>query len=354
MKRKIIAVFLSVIMTAVLASGCGGSGGSGSGTSASEGGSGSEEGEGMTELTLFIDTSTTMGGFEKVAELAEKEIGIKIKVETHPSGYDGDNLIKTRLASGDMPDLIAYNSGALLKALNPSEYFIDISEEAFAKNLDDTYKSAVSVDGATYGIPFSSTQAGAVVYNKEIYENYDLEVPKTWDDFLSNCDVLKEKGETAVLGTFADSWTSQVPFLGDCYNLLEEAPEFVEELEAGKAKFVSTSAALRGFEKTADLTQYFNADYLATTYDDGCDIMANGEAAHWIILTQSLSNIYELYGEDVNKLGVFGIPGDDADNAGITLWMPTSIYGNKNSDKQDEILKFMEFYTSKDIDYICN
>ena len=285
-----------------------------------------------------------MGGFEKVTELAEKEIGVKIKVETHPSGYDGDNLIKTRLASGDIPDLIAYNSGALLKALNPSEYFIDISDEEFSQNLDDTYKSSVSVDGATYGIPFNSTQAGAVVYNKEMYEKYNLEVPKTWDEFLSNCDELKENGEAAVLGTFADSWTSQVTFLGDCYNLLEEAPEFIEELEAGKAKFASTPVALRGFEKTADLTEYFNADYLATTYDDGCDMMANGEAAHWIILTQALSNIYELYGDDVNKLGVFGVPRDDADNVGLTLWMPTSIYGNKNSDKQEAILKIKKMF----------
>ena len=77
-------------------------------------------------------------------------------------------------------------------------------------------------------------------------------------------------------------------------------------------------------------------------------MMANGEAAHWIILTQALSNIYELYGDDVNKLGVFGVPRDDADNVGLTLWMPTSIYGNKNSDKQEAILKFMEFYTSKE------
>ena len=348
MKRKTATAFLGVIMAATILAGCGGAESSGSDTTGSGGGSNPEDGEELTELTLFIDTSTTMGGFEKVAELAEKEIGIKIKVETHPSGYDGDNLIKTRLASGDMPDLIGYNSGALLKALNPSEYFIDISGEDFAQNLDDTYKSAVSVNGETYGIPFSSTQAGAVVYNKEMYEKYDLEVPKTWDEFLENCDVLKENGETAVLGTFADSWTSQVTFLGDCYNLLEGAPEFIEELEAGKAKFASTPAALRGFENTADLTEYFNADYLAATYDDGCDIMANGEAAHWIILTQSLSNIYELYGDDVNKLGVFGIPGDDADNAGLTLWMPTSIYGNKNSDNQEAILKFMEFYTSEE------
>lgn len=75
-------------------------------------------------------------------------------------------------------------------------------------------------------------------------------------------------------------------------------------------------------------------------------MIVNGEGAHWIILTQALSNIYELYGEDVNKVGVFAVPGDDANDNGLTVWMPTSWYGNKNSDKVDDIKRFMEFYIS--------
>ncbi len=41
-----------------------------------------------------------------------------------------------------------------------------------------------------------------------------------------------------------------------------------------------------------------------------------------------------------------GVPGDSADNHGLTVWEPTAIYGNANSDKKDDILRFMEFYTS--------
>ena len=41
-----------------------------------------------------------------------------------------------------------------------------------------------------------------------------------------------------------------------------------------------------------------------------------------------------------------GVPGDDADNHGLTVWEPTALYGNANSDKKDDILRFMEFYTS--------
>ena len=97
----------------------------------------------------------------------------------------------------------------------------------------------------------------------------------------------------------------------------------------------------------AETTPFYNTDYLATTYDDACDMIANGEGAQWVILTQALSNIFELYGKDVvDNIGVFAIPGDDAADNGLTVWMPSSIYGNKNSDKVEDILRFMEFYVS--------
>lgn len=41
----------------------------------------------------------------------------------------------------------------------------------------------------------------------------------TWDAFLENCRILKEAGETAVIGTYADNWTAQVPLLADWYNV---------------------------------------------------------------------------------------------------------------------------------------
>lgn len=343
-KRKVMSIILTLVMTVGLAAGCGSDSSS---DSSSGSGSGTSSGDSDKELSMLIDTDVSIAGFDAVAALAEEKLGITISVETRPGGSDGDNVVKTRLASGDMADLCAYNSGALLSALNPSEYFIDLSEESFIDKLDDTYKDSVTVDGSIYGIPLGSSQAGAILYSKSLYEKYSLEVPKTWDEFLANCDVLKEAGETAVLGTYADSWTSQVAFLGDNYNLMATEPDFVAGLEAGDAKYANTAGALRSFEKLADTTQYFNEDYLATTYDDGCDIMANGEAGHWFMLTQALSNIYELYDEEtVNDIGVFAIPGDDAADNGLTVWMPTSIYGNANSDKVDLIKEFMDFYIS--------
>lgn len=282
-------------------------------------------------------------------DLCEEKTGIHIETEIRASGGDGDNQVKTRLASGEMTDLCVYNSGAKLGELNPEENFIDISGEEWADRLDDTFKAAVSAgsDTAVYGIPLTATYSGAILYNKELYEKYDLDVPHTWDDFIKNCETLKEAGETAVIGSLGDSWTIQVPYLGDYYNVLAEEPDFSKEFEEGTAKYATTPAALRSFEKLEDLQPYFNEDYTATTYADACDKLVNGEGAHWFILSQALSSIYELYGDEVNKIGLMGIPGDDPENHGLTVWEPTAtIYGNANSEKKDDILRFMEFYIS--------
>ncbi len=297
-------------------------------------------------LTLLTDGEVSLAGLEAVLALAKEKLGITVEVEQRAGGADGDNIVKTRLASGDMADLCIYNAGSLLTALNPSEYFLDLSNEDWIARLDDTFKGAVTIDNAAYGIPMASSQAGGVFYSKAIYKELGLKVPKTWEEFIANCDAIKAAGKTAILGTFSDSWTAQVLFLGDYYNVAAQDPNFAKDFEAGKTKYATNEAGLSSWKKLAETKEYYNEDCLATTYDDGCDIMANGEAGHWIMLTQALSNIYELYGDQVNGIGVFAIPGDDPANQGLTIWMPQAIYGNKNTDKTEDILRFMEFYVS--------
>lgn len=354
--KKILALVLALTLLVGLAAGCSSSTAtttaaaqtSGS-TAAASSDTTTTTGQTVTTLTFLIDSDVSLDGFNAIAALAKEKLGITIETEMRAGGADGDNIVKTRLASGDMSDLCGYNSGSLLAALNPTEYFIDISQNDWVNKLDDTYRKTVSVGSQTFGVPLGSGQAGAVLYNKEMYKQCNLKVPTTWTEFVANCKVLKDAGETAVIGAFGDSWTSQVLFLGDYYNVMAKAPNFSADFEAGKVKYATTPSALASFAKYEDLKVFYNKDYLATTYDDACDMMAAGEGAHWFILTQALSNIYSLTDKaTVDKIGVFGVPGDDANNTGLTVWMPTSIYGNKNSDKTDAIARFMEFYISNE------
>ncbi len=341
MKKKVISVLLSLMMIGSLAGCSSSSGDSGSGGDSAS----SDLPYAGQEISILWVSNSSMDGINALIEAAEAELGLTVNLEQVPGGEDGDNVVKTRLASGDMADLLSYNCGALLASLNPEEYFEDITAD-YADQLDENFVNAASVNGVLYGIPAEASQAGAVLYNLDMYEEYGLEIPKTWDEFLANCEVLKEAGETAVLGTDADSWTSQVTYLGDHYNVLASDPNFAEDFEAGTTKYATSEAGLESFQKIADIVPYMNEDHMATTYDDGCDIMMEDGAAHWIILTSALSNMYELYGEDVNKLGCFAVPGNDAENCGLTVWEPNAIYMNKNTENAEAVKAFMDFYIS--------
>ncbi len=356
MKKKFVSMLLCMAMVGVLLAGCGSVASEESTTKETETEAvteavTTEETESAgdykeAELTLLWVGDGSLDGINAVCAAAQEKLGITVDIENLGGGEDGDNVIKTRLASGDMSDILCYNSGSLLSALNPSEYFVDLSGEAFADTIDDTFKTSASAGGALYGIPSAASQVGAVLYNKAMYEKYDLQVPVTWDEFLANCDVLKEAGETAVLGSFGDSWTTQVAYLGDHYNVNAANSDFAAGFEAGEVKYAIDPAGLKSFEKMEQLIPYYNSDYLATSYDDACDMLANGEGAQWFMLSSALGNIYSLYGEGVNNIGCFAIPGDDASNNGITVWEPNALYANASSEKIDDIKRFFEFYIS--------
>jgi len=352
-KKKLhFLTIVSFLFIFMLLAGC-----SNSDSTSSEGGSsGSSEGSsgessGTDEpvtLTLLIGESDDTEGFRAVIAEIEKELNIKTEVELRPGGPEGENVVKTRLATGTMNDLVLFNSGSLLMALNPDKYFVDLSGEAFMDRVMDTYKEVVSDNGKVFAIPNKSSQVGAWLYNKKIYEELGLEVPKTWDELMENSEKIKAAGKTAVIGTYGEIWTSQLPILADYYNVNSEVPDFAEQYTAGEAKYSNTPEALRGFERIQEIGErgLMNEDFAVATYNQGMEMLANGEGAHYPMLSQVLPLIKENYGDKVEDIGVFPQPSDSPDTNGLTVWMPSGIMINKESAHVDAAKKWMEFYIS--------
>src|SRR5215212_9406086 len=73
-------------------------------------------------LTLLGGDDTTAKDMTNalVAAYTAKHPNVKFNIETRPGGTEGDNLVKTRLATGAMSDVFFYNSGSLLQALHPT------------------------------------------------------------------------------------------------------------------------------------------------------------------------------------------------------------------------------------------
>jgi len=273
---------------------------------------------------------------------------VTIDIEVRPGGGEGDNIVKTRLATGAMADVFSYNSGSLFQAINPTQNLLPLTNEAFQDGVQDSFKSVVSAGGEVYGAPFAPAMGGGIFYNKPIYEELGLEIPTTWDEFMANNEAIKEAGKVAVIQTYADTWTSQLFVLSDFYNVLADEPDFAEKFTANEAKFATTPAALRGFEKLQEVAEagYFNADFGAATYADGVRMIAMGEGAHYPMLTFAVGAIAETAPDYLDDVGFFAQPGDSAESNGLTTWMPDSVYVAANTASPELAKDFVSFVAS--------
>lgn len=314
---------------------------------------GSDSGDGETSLTFLTDnTEATVATAEALADAFEAENpGITIEVETRPQGADGDNVVKTRLATGEMADLFQYNSGSLMQALNPDETLVSLDDQAYVDKFDENFIESVSTDNGMYGVPMGQSMAGAIIYNKDIYEQLGLEVPKTWDEFISNSEAIKAAGVAApIVQTYGDTWTSQLFVLGDFNNVLAEDPDWAEKYTNNEAKYVD-EPAFAGFERLQEGfdASLWNEDFASALYADGVTMVATGEGAHYPILTFAASQLMTTNPEAADVVGTFPIPGDDAETNGLTVWMPTNtVYVPKSTEGEqlEAAKKFLEFLTT--------
>ncbi|MFC5452707.1 ABC transporter substrate-binding protein [Paenibacillus aestuarii] len=302
-------------------------------------------------LTLLTGTTgTAYPALQAVAAEAEKKLNIKIKFDIKPDGTEGDNLVKTRLATGEMSDILFYNSGSLFQALNPEENFVELTKESYMDKLLDSFKQTVSSNGKVYGVPGGSSNVGGIMYNKRVYSELGLSVPKTWAEFIANSDKIKAAGKTAVIGSYKTTWTSQLYVLGNEYNVQAQDASFVQNYTGNKAKFATTPVALRGFEMTAETFAkgYMNKDFLATTYDNALKMLAEGTGVQYPMLTSAVDALAANYPDKIKDIGVFPIPSDNASINGFTVWMPSALYINKKSKNVDAAKKFLDFLISPD------
>lgn len=309
--------------------------------------------EEVTLTILIDDTELAVVQTEALtAAFTEMNPNVTFEIELRPQGADGDNVVKTRLATGEMTDVFFYNSGSLLQALNPTQTLVDLSDQPFMENVIEAFVPTVSQGEGIYGVPFGTAMGGGILYNKAIYAELGLEVPLTWDEFVANNAAIAEAGYAPVIATFdaTSTWTSQLFVLGDYYNVEQAVPGFAEMYTANEAHYADTPAASAGF---AHLQQgyelgWWQEDYATTAYGQGLDLLATGQGAHYPMLMFALPTIAENYPDAINDIGFFAIPGDDPEANGATIWMPGGAYIPQTTEgaNLDAALEFLGFIAS--------
>jgi raffinose/stachyose/melibiose transport system substrate-binding protein len=273
---------------------------------------------------------------------------VTFEVETMAATSDTDNLIRTRLASGEMSDIFYYNSGSLLKAMNPANTLVDLAKEPFMANIADSFKPTVSQGDGIFGVPVGFVSAMGMLYNKKVYEKLGLTVPLTWADFEANNEKIKAAGIVPVVQSYGDSWTAQILMLGDYCNLQQAVPNFAADYTANKAKFATTPAALKGFKYLQEgfEKKWWPTDFATLKFDAGLKMLVDGQAAHFPMVTQILPVIAGNWPDKLNDIGFFAQPGDEPAKNTLTVGMPMAFYVPKTSKNIDEAKKFLAFVAS--------
>lgn len=315
--RRRPTILVAVAASALVLSAC---------SAGSLGSSGSEG----TQLSFLVDNSeaTVALGEALAKDFNASQQGITVKVETRPAGSEGDNLIKTRLATGDMTDVFMYNSGSLFQALTPEKQLAKLTGESWVGSLDKDFRESVSAGGDVYGLPFGSSSAGGILYNRDVYARLGLQVPTTWDQFMANNAAIKAAGVDPVIQTYQTTWTSQLFVLADFHNVAKAEPNFATDYTAGKVKYATSPAALRGFQHLQEVHDagFMNADFASAKQEDGLRMLATGKGAHYPMLTGAVADMLQSNPEAASKVGFFAQPGADTATNGATYWLASGTY----------------------------
>ena len=141
-------------------------------------------------LTVLAGQSTSDAGIEDMIDemLKKKCPEIELDWECVDWGEKFASQMNARFAAGDVPDII------IGKAQDVSTYAYSgnlspLTGSYLAYIVDDSLP-AVTIDGKIYGLPYNSMYQG-VLYNKDIFKQYGIQVPNTQSELKKIVEKLK-------------------------------------------------------------------------------------------------------------------------------------------------------------------
>ncbi len=218
----------------------------------------------------------------KAFEEANPEIDVQVSTTAHE---DFKKALRIWLSSDNPPDVITWFAG------NRAKYFIDkglileITDVWQEENLDEkfprAFRSISFVDDKAYFMP-NNWYWWSIFYRKSIFEQYGLEEPATWEEFLQVCQTLKDNGVIPITIGTKFRWTAAAWF--DYLNLRINGQEFHLRLMEGKVSY-NDPRVKQVFTYWRQLLDrgYFLENAAAYSWQEGVRFLANGEAAMYLM-----------------------------------------------------------------------
>lgn len=300
--------------------------------------SGNANGSGSGALEFQTNLGTSDPAMETLQTITDaftaQNPDIKINLVPDSGNYEAD--MKVRMASGDMPDIIATHGWSLHRY---GPFLEPLNTQDWAKDFNPALDAAMKNDaGDFYALPINTDIAG-IVYNKTVLADADIDPASltTWTAFDDAAQKLKDNGviplsssgkTNAFAGNIADfaasgsfNQASLDGFLAGTFD------------EAGYSRILDLVA---GWQKSG----YFNPDYSSATTDDIAKSLAEGKTAFTITQNSVAQSALEFQPDA--KLGFMPLPSFDG-KPFLVGGEGTAFGVSKTSSHKDTALKYLAF-----------
>lgn len=347
MRRKLLLLMLCIVMVGSSMIACGKNDSQKESTNAtnkesSEGSSGGSSNETSGEVVKLrmIAYNAEASRATYLQLLADQLEGIEIEFE-FVSTDNFDSVLNAQLHAGEGPDIIEV--GGQTKLLASAGYLLDLTDQSFVSKYVDSGILPYTVEGKVYATPLQSWYEG-IFYNKQIFADNGISVPKTWDEFIQIHKTLDETGikaQTMGAQSYEPMMKQSIALVNNMFYSTDASKGYDEKYNNGQVSLANEwQPAVEEWYKIIE-EGCLTKEMLGLSYDQALDEFASGNAAMWESGPWAVPTIMEK-NPDID-LGMFPIPGPDGDKAGWLVGGPGSAFAiNAKSEHIEEALKVLE------------
>lgn len=315
------------------------------------------EGKEITLVLLEHANEATNNAMKKLNDAFTAKYP-NVKVESHIVGTDEiAQATQTGLAAGniDIFEFSCYNITnpeytygldvhSSIKYINNGD-IMDLSGQSFVNNWSKGAQTdAMSFDGKVWSIPTGTVGLNGIFYNKQIFADNGITVPKTWNDFMNLCQTLSDKGIAPMTSGAKDGWPIEMLFNGLTASF--EDPRALEEGLWTETRKWNDAATLANFDRMNQFISYFEEGITSVDYASVIGRFIAGKAAMLPDGSWQAANI-ELADPDF-AYGFFTFPSLDGSYVPMMGKYDICYAGSSKSANQEAILAWMDFYSEKE------
>lgn len=263
---------------------------------------------------------------------------------TAPTGYDA--RLAARLADGSAGDLVACRPFDASLALYAQGHLERLDGKPGMQYFEPGAMAAWQTAGGkeAFCMPVASVIHG-FMYNKAIFRKYDLQAPRTVDEFFRVLEVLKKNGVAPLALGLADGWeASQLVFTNIGPNFWR-GESGQKALADGRAR-LSDAPFVEALRFGARMGAYLPASAATQTYGQSQAMFAGGRAA---IYPAGSWDIARFTGAPGLELGVFAPPVKKrGDACFISDHMDLGLGVNRRSKNKADAYQFLAWVGSQE------